>query len=107
MNLIIKGHNIEITGAVNEYVKNKFHKITDHFDHVIDARITLSLEKLSHIAEVTIHLPKADIHAESSDSNMYHAIDTLIQKLDRQVVKYKEIHYGHHQSDGSIKHKSE
>ncbi len=107
MNLIIKGHNLKITPAINEHVLNKFQKITHHFDHLIDGRITLSLEKLEHIAEATIHLPKADIHADATNSDMYHAIELLIQKLDRQVIKYKDKHYSHHQSDGSIKHKSE
>ena len=107
MNLIIKAHNFEITPSINEHVRKKFKKITSHFDHLIDAKFTLSLEKLNHIAQVTIHLPKADIHAESSDENMYHAIEIAIQKLDRQVIKYKEKNSGHHQEDGSIKNNSE
>ena len=107
MNLIIKAHNFEITPSINEHVRTKFKKITRHFDHLIDAKFTLSLEKLNHIAQVTIHLPKADIHAESSDENMYHAIEIAIQKLDRQVIKYKEKNSDHHQEDGSIKNNSE
>ena len=107
MNLIIKAHNFEITPSIDGHVRNKFKKITNHFDHLIDAKFTLSLEKLNHIAQVTIHLPKADIHAESSDENMYHAIEIAIQKLDRQVIKYKEKNSDHHQEDGSIKNNSE
>tara|TARA_B100000780_G_C21091409_1_gene439865 strand:- start:966 stop:1289 length:324 start_codon:yes stop_codon:yes gene_type:complete len=103
MNLIIKAHNFEITPPIEEHVKNKFKKITNHFEHLIDAKFTLSLEKLDHIAQVTIHLPKADIHAESSDENMYHAIEIVVQKLDRQVIRYKEKNADHHQADGSIK----
>ena len=107
MNLIIKAHNFEITPSIDQYVRNKFKKITNHFDHLIDAKFTLSLEKLDHIAQVTIHLPKADMHAESSDDDMYHAIEKVIQKLDRQVIKYKEKNSHHNQLDGSIKNKSE
>jgi len=103
MNLIIKAHNFEITPSIDVHVRNKFKKITNHFDHLINAKFTLSLEKIDNIAQVTIHLPKADIHAESSDENMYHAIEIVIQKLDRQVIKYKEKNSDHHQADGSIK----
>ena len=107
MNLIIKAHNFEITPSIEQHVRNKFKKITNHFDHLIDAKFILSLEKLDHIAQITIHLPKADIHAESSDENMYHAIEIAIQKLDPQVIKYKEKNSNHHQADGSIKNKLE
>ena len=107
MNIIIKAHNFEITSSIDQHVRNKFKKITNHFDHLIDAKFTLSLERLNHIAQVTIHLPKADMHAESSDEDMYHAIETVIQKVDRQVIKYKEKNSNHHQSGGSIKNKSE
>ena len=103
MNIIIKAHNFEVTPSIDKHVRNKFKKITNHFDHLIDIKFTLSLEKLDHIAQVTIHLPKSDIHAESSDENMYHAIEIVIQKLDRQVIKYKEKNLNHHQTDGSIK----
>jgi putative sigma-54 modulation protein len=107
MNLIIKAHNFEITPSIEQHVQNKFKKITNHFDHLIDAKFILSLEKIDHIAQITIHLPRADIHAESSDENMYHAIEIAIQKLDRQVIKYKEKNSNHHQADGSIKNKLE
>ena len=107
MNIIIKAHNFEITPSIDQYVRNKFKKITNHFDHLIDAKFTLSLEKLEHKAHVSIHLPKADMHAESSDESMYHAIEIVIHKLDRQVIKYKEKNSSHHQVNGSIKNKSE
>ena len=103
MNLIIKAHNFEITPSIDQYVRNKFKKITNHFDHLIDAKFILSLERLYNKAQITIHLPKADIHAESSDENMYHAIEIVVQKLDRQVIRYKEKNADHHQADGSIK----
>lgn len=104
MNLQINCHNIDITDSLEEHIKKKFEKLTKHFDHVIDARFTLTVEKINHLAEVTIHLPKADLHADASDENMYHAIELVINKLDRQIIKFKEKNYSHHQDDGSIKH---
>ena len=106
MNLIITGRHIEITTPLREYVKNKFIKIMNHFDHVIDAKFTLSVEKLNNIVDVTIHLPHLDINAKSINLDMYQAIDSVINKIDRQVLKYKEKYKDHHQSEGSIKHNS-
>lgn len=80
------------------------HSLFHHFDHVIDAKVTLTVNKLEHIAEATIHLPKSDIHAECRGENMYTAIDLLSDKLDRQVIKYKELHKDHHRVEGGLKH---
>ena len=105
MNLSISGHQLEITASLKDHIEKKFKKLTNHFDHLIDAKFTLSVEKLNHVAEATIHLPKADLHAISTDENMYHAIELVINKLDRQVIKFKEKTFDHHQLDGSIKRK--
>ena len=84
---------------------NKFIKINNHFDHVIDVKFILSVEKFDNIVEATIHLPHLDINAKSVDEDMYKSIDLVINKLDRQVIKYKEKIKDHHQSEGSIKNK--
>ena len=103
MNINISGHHLDITPSLHEHITKKFLKIKTHFDYVIDVKFILSVEKLTHIAEATIHLPNIDIHAKSTDKDMYHGIDLLIGKLDRQVIKYKEKIKDHHKSDNSYK----
>jgi len=90
MNLTITGHHIEVTPAIRDYVTDKLSKITRHFDQVIDINVTLAVEKLVQKVEVNVHVSGKDIFAESGDADMYAAIDTLIDKLDRQVLKHKE-----------------
>ena len=97
------GHHLEITPALREYVHNKLERLSNHFDHVIDVKVTLTVEKLKHKVEATIHVPGNDLHAESSDENMYSAIDLLADKLDRQVLKVKEKFADHHRADGGVK----
>lgn len=106
MNLHMTGHHLEITPALREYVQQKLERLTNHFDHVIDVKITLTVEKLKHKVEATIHVPGNDLHAESSDENMYSAIDLLADKLDRQVLKVKEKFADHHRADGGVKHQA-
>ena len=106
MNLNITGRHFEVTPALKEYVENKFNKINNHFDHVINAKFILSVEKFDNIVDATIHLPHLDINAKSVDEDMYKSIDLVITKLDKQVIKYKEKNKDHHQSEGSIKNKS-
>jgi putative sigma-54 modulation protein len=61
-----------------------------HFDQVIDVGVILSVEKLVHKAEVNVHVRGKDLYVESTDGDMYAAIDTLFDKLDRQILKHKE-----------------
>jgi len=106
MNLNITGRHLEITPALQDYIENKFIKIKSHFNDVINAKFILSIEKENSVVDATIHLPHLNINAKSIDEDMYKAIDLVIGRIDRQVIKYKEKHKGHHQSDGSIKHRT-
>lgn len=94
MNLIISGHHLDLTPAIREYVENKLDRIIRHFDHVIDIAVILGVEKPSEKdkrqrAEVNLRLRGNVIHVESFAQDVYAAIDTLMDKLDRQVLKYK------------------
>ena len=90
MNLHLTGHHVEITPAIREYVVSKLSKISRHFDHVIDVNVIMTVEKLDQKIEATVHLSGKDIHVQAHDGDMYAAIDELIDKLDRQVIKHKE-----------------
>lgn len=90
MQLSLSGHHVDITDAIRDYTNTKFDKIKRHFDKVIDVHVILTVEKLDQKAEATIQLNGSKIFAEDSQENMYAAIDALVDKLDRQVVKHKE-----------------
>ena len=90
MNLHLTGHHVEITPAIREYVTTKLERINRHFDHVIDVNVVMTVEKLDQRIEANVHLSGKDIHVQSHDGDMYAAIDGLIDKLDRQVLRHKE-----------------
>ncbi len=90
MQLNISGHHVEMTDALKNYVEEKLSKLTRHFDNITSGQVTLTVEKERQKAEAVIHLSGQDIHASSEHDDMYAAIDLLSDKLDRQVVKYKE-----------------
>ena len=106
MNLQLTGHHLEITPALRDYIMSKLARISNHFDHVIDVKVTLSVEKLAQKVEATLHVPGNDLHAECVDENMYSAIDLLTDKLDRQVVKHKEKNGNHNKTNGAVKHQN-
>lgn len=90
MNLNITGHHVEVTAALREYVTSKLDRVIRHFDHVTATHVILSVEKLRQKAEVTLHVRGKDIHVECDDDDLYAAIDAMVDKLDRQVLKHKE-----------------
>lgn len=106
MNVQLTGHHLEVTPALREYVESKLARLKNHFDHVIDLKVTLSVEKLVQKVEATLHVPGNDLHAECANEDMYSAIDMLADKLDRQVLKHKEKHADHHKANGALKHQT-
>ncbi len=90
MNLHLSGHHVEVTPAIRDYVTSKFTRITRHFDHVIDVNVIVSVEKLTQKIEANVHLSGKNIFVECADADMYAAIDELVDKLDRQILKHKE-----------------
>lgn len=97
MNLHMTGHHVEITPSLREYANTKMLRVKRHFDHVIDVNIILTVEKLRQKAEVSVHLSGKDIYVESTEEDMYAALDSMIDKLDRQVMKHKEKSKSKHQ----------
>ena len=68
----------------------KLERITRHFDHVIDVNVILSVDKLQQKVEATCTCAARISSVECMDANMYAAIDGLVDKLDRQMLKHKE-----------------
>ncbi|MBB1316222.1 ribosome hibernation promoting factor [Shewanella sp. SR43-4] len=89
------GRNIDITESLREYVQGKFSKLERHFDQINNVHVVLNVEKLQQKAEAKINLNGAEIFAMSESTDMYAAIDALIDKLDRQVIKHKEKYTKH------------
>jgi putative sigma-54 modulation protein len=90
MQVNLTGHHVDITDALRAYVDEKIARLERHFDHVTNVHVILSVEKLQKKAEATVHVAGADVFADAVHEDMYAAIDALIDKLDRQVIRHKE-----------------
>ncbi|NIP13601.1 MAG: ribosome-associated translation inhibitor RaiA [Pseudomonadales bacterium] len=90
MQLSISGHHIDVTDALRNYVTEKMQKLERHFDQITNVHVVLSVEKLRHRAEATIHASGTEVFADCDCDDLYAAIDGLTDKLDRQVLKHKE-----------------
>ena len=103
MQINLTGHHVDITPAIRSYIENKFSRLERHFDNMTKIHVILSIEKERQKAEATIMVNKGKIYADSQHEDMYAAIDSLIDKLDRQVKKHKEKLTDHHRGDKSTK----
>ena len=101
MQIILTGHHVEITNTLRDYVSSKMERLERHFDNVTDMHVVLSVEKLRHKAEANVRITGNNLFADATEEDMYAAIDALVDKLDRQVKKYKEKATDHHRNDAA------
>jgi putative sigma-54 modulation protein len=106
MQINLTGHHLDITTALRNYVNDKFGRLQRHFDNVIDAHVILTVEKLRHKAEAAMIVSGSRLFADDVKEDMYAAIDGLVDKLDRQIVKHKEKLKDHHRVEGSHRNMS-
>jgi putative sigma-54 modulation protein len=90
MNVIIHGHHLEVTPALRSYVEDKLARIRRHFDNVIDVDVVLSVDKLRQKAEITLRVRGSALHAACTEDDLYASIDSMMDKLDRQVLRHKD-----------------
>ncbi len=104
MQLNLTGHHIDVTPALRSYVTSKMERLERHFDHVTNMHVVLTVEKLRQKAEATLHVSGGgNLFADAVHEDMYAAIDSLTDKLDRQIKKHKEKIKDHHRTEGAVK----
>jgi len=96
MQINITGHHVDVTPALRAYVTEKMQKLVRHFDQVNSVNVILNIEKLQQQAEATVNAGGRTLFATDSAMDMYASIDGLVDKLDRQVRRYKDRITSHH-----------
>jgi putative sigma-54 modulation protein len=94
MNLIISGHQLDVTPSLREYVLTKLGRVTRHCGEIIKIVVLMTVENLREIdgrqkVKVSLHLKRRNIIVEEAHRDMYAAIDLLMDKLDKTVLKRK------------------
>lgn len=89
MNLTITGHHVDVTRSMRNYVTDKMDRLQRHSESLFGVQVTLTVEKLRQKAEATIEVAGTKLHAATTEPDMYAAIDLLIDKLDRQLIRHK------------------
>lgn len=91
MKYVIRGNNLEVTDALRNFIEKKLSRLEKYFDTPpsAEAHAVLSVQRDEHKVEVTIPLPGLLVRAEESSKDMYASVDLVVEKLERQIRKYK------------------
>ena len=92
LNYNIRGENVEVTPAIREHVESKINKVERYFNEEIQANANVNLKVYNDSqtkVEVTIPLKNLTLRAEERHNDMYAAVDLIVDKLERQIRKYK------------------
>jgi putative sigma-54 modulation protein len=88
------GRNLEITEAMRSYAEDKLSKLERFFDHIIDAKVIMSYNQNRNVdparVEVQVNVPNGVVRAEEAGQDTYAAVDKAVDKLERQLKKYKD-----------------
>lgn len=92
MQIQLTGQNIEITESLREFTETKFQRLIRQHDRITNIHVVLAVNKLIHLVEARVHIPGAELHAESESDDMHTSILNVIDKLLRQIEKHKDKH---------------
>jgi putative sigma-54 modulation protein len=95
MNIKVTGRHINVTDNIREYAQKKLEKLEAYFNQLIDCHIILYLEKLDRVVEVVINGDGVQFHGREKGETFFAAIDLLLEKMDRQIIKFKEKSQSH------------
>ncbi len=86
----IRGNKIDVTKAIEDYLKSKLSKVEKFFDDDVEAKAIISTKGREQKVEVTIWSGKYNVRAEEAGEDLYSSIDLVVDKIERQLKKYKD-----------------
>ncbi|UWG97166.1 ribosome-associated translation inhibitor RaiA [Dehalobacter sp. DCM] len=90
MNINVRSKQMKITDSLKEYVEKRVRKLEKYSDDFLDIQVMLSVEKERQKVEVTAPLNGFILRGEEETDNMYSSIDLVVDKLERQMEKYRK-----------------
>src|SRR5438067_1763937 len=89
MRVTVKGKNVHVTDTLTSYAEKKLQKLNKYFSNIKDAQVTQSIQRNWHIVEVQLEGDGVFLRAEERSADMYASIDAVVEKLERQVKRFK------------------
>ena len=89
------GHNLDVTDRIHDYVVKKVGKLDRYLSEMEEARVDLAFEKAARsaadrqVAQITVRGKGSILRAEERSEDIFAAVDTAIDKMQRQMERYK------------------
>ena len=104
----LTGRNLEITDAMRAHAEEKLDKLSRFSEHIVDAKITMSYAADGNPAlpakvEMQLNLPHGIVRAEENGADTYSATDVAVEKLERQLKRFKERKLSKRTQDAALK----
>ncbi len=90
MQLSVTARNLEITPALRSYAEEKLTRLSKYLEQIVTVHVILSVNKHRQTVEVTLRVRDLTIRAEEESDDLYSSIDLVVEKLERQILRYKE-----------------
>lgn len=101
MDIEIRGRHLDITPEIRRYVEERAERFFRYFDRLHSVQFILSRQGINYRAEVVVAAPRAgQLVAEAAEEGLNAAVDRVIDKMDRQVRRFKEKLKDHHRDEG-------
>lgn len=94
MDVMIHGRNLDVTPRLEEYIEKKVARLDRYLGTINEIRVDLAVENTrsnsdSQVAQFTVHSRRTILRAEERTDDLYASIDACIDKLHRQIERYK------------------
>lgn len=106
MQMTVTGRHVDVSTAVKKYGRDKLEHIVDKHlpERITKAHIIMAVQRFRHLVEAELHGPRINIYATATSTDMYSSVDKVLDKLERQLVKYKtKFHKRKHVRPDSIR----
>ena len=91
MGIAITFRHMASSDAVRDYVHEKLERVQKYLRQPLDAHVTFSTERHQHLAEILVNSVGRQYQAHSESDDMYKSIDLMIDKIEHQIAKYKDM----------------
>lgn len=90
MQITITGRNLEITPAIRDHVEKRLHKLKKYLHSIVDVHVVFMLQRFQHICEITMNASGVTLHGHENTTDLYASVDGVVDKMERQLQRYKE-----------------
>jgi putative sigma-54 modulation protein len=89
MKIIVTARHFDLNENLNNYATNEIKRLEKYFDHIIEAHLTMSVEKTRQISDLSVKVYGTVLTSKAKTYDMYIAIEQVVSKMESQIKKYK------------------